>query len=136
MSNNVIDISEVRARMKLRAAEHAVELVESGMTVGLGSGSTAAIGLHLLGRRVRDEGLRIKGVASSLASERLGHSYGIPFIELHKCDQIDLTIDGANEIAPGLALIKGGGGELLREKIVASGIKALCCRRRSIQDRF
>ncbi|WP_158790439.1 ribose-5-phosphate isomerase RpiA [Granulicella sp. L60] len=123
MSNNVINNSEAKAQMKLRAAEHVIELVESGMTVGLGSGSTAAMWVHLLGERVRDKGLRIKAVASSVASERIGQSYGIPFIELRKCDQIDLTIDGANEIAPGLALIKGGGGELLREKIVASASK-------------
>ena len=67
--------------MKLRAAEHVIELAEYGMTVGLGSGFTAAIWVHLAGDRVRNKGLRIKGVASSRASERIGHSNGIPFIE-------------------------------------------------------
>jgi ribose 5-phosphate isomerase A len=109
--------------MKVRAAQRALELVESGMTLGLGSGSTATIWIKLLGERVRTQGLRIRAIASSEDSERLGKSFGIPFVTFEECHSLDLTVDGADEIAPGLALIKGGGGKLLREKIVASASK-------------
>jgi ribose 5-phosphate isomerase A len=111
------------AALKLRAAQRALELVESGMTVGLGSGSTATLWIKLIGEQVRDHGLNIRAVASSEDSERLGRSYGIPFVDFEECRSLDLTVDGADEIAPKLALIKGGGGKLLREKIVASASK-------------
>lgn len=106
--------------LKLQAAKRALELVKPGMHVGLGSGSTATLWIQLLGEQVRDHGLAIKAIASSDDSERLGRSYGIPFLTFDECKRLDLTVDGADEIAPGLALIKGGGGKLLREKIVAS----------------
>ncbi len=109
--------------LKLHAAQRAMELVEPGMTLGLGSGSTATIWIRLLGEQVRDHGLRIRAIASSEDSERLGKSYGIPFINFEECRSLDLTIDGADEVAPKLMLIKGGGGKLLREKIVASASK-------------
>jgi ribose 5-phosphate isomerase A len=109
--------------LKLRAAQRALELVESGMTVGLGSGSTATLWIRLLGEKVRDQALNIRAIASSEDSERLGRSYGIPFVNFEECRSLDLTVDGADEIAPKLALIKGGGGKLLREKIVASASK-------------
>ncbi len=109
-----------RAAMKLHAAQRALELVEPGMTLGLGSGTTAAYWIKLLGEQVRDHGLQISAIASSKDSELLGRSYGIPFVSFEECRRIDLTVDGADEIAPHLALIKGGGGKLLREKIVAS----------------
>ena len=112
-----------QATLKLRAAQRALELVESGMTVGLGSGSTATLWIKLLGERVRDHRLDIRAIASSEASERLGCSYGIPFVNFEECRSLDLTVDGADEVAPKLALIKGGGGKLLREKIVASASK-------------
>lgn len=112
-----------RTRMKFHAAQRALTLVEPGMTLGLGSGSTAALWIHLLGVQVRDHGLRIRAIASSEESEQLGRSYGIPFVTFAECRRLDLTVDGADEIAPGLALIKGGGGKLLREKIVASASK-------------
>ncbi len=112
-----------QAGLKLRAAQRALEFVESGMTVGLGSGSTATIWIQLLGEKVRDHGLKIHAIASSDDSERLGRSYGIPFVTFEECRKLDLTIDGADEIAPQLALIKGGGGKLLREKIVAGASK-------------
>jgi ribose 5-phosphate isomerase A len=112
-----------RTGLKLRAAQRALELVESRMTVGLGSGSTATLWIKLLGERVRDQGLDIRAIASSEDSERLGRSYGIPFVNFEECRSLDLTVDGADEIAPKLALIKGGGGKLLREKIVASASK-------------
>ena len=111
------------AGLKLRAAQRALELVESGMTVGLGSGSTATLWIKLLGERVRDQGLDIRAIGSSEDSERLGRSYGILFANFEECRSLDLTVDGADEIAPKLALIKGGGGKLLREKIVASASK-------------
>jgi ribose 5-phosphate isomerase A len=107
-------------QMKLHAAQRALQMVESGMTLGLGSGSTATVWIKLLGERVRDHGLKIRAIASSEDSELLGRSYGIPFVSFDECRTLDLTVDGADEIAPGLALIKGGGGKLLREKIVAS----------------
>jgi len=112
-----------QAALKLRAAQRALELVEPGMTVGLGSGSTATLWIKLLGERVREQGLDIRAMASSEDSERLGRSYGIPFVNFEECRSLDLTVDGADEIAPKLALIKGGGGKLLREKIVASASK-------------
>lgn len=114
-----------QAGLKLRAAQHALRLVESGMTVGLGSGSTATLWIKLLGEQVRERGLSIRAVATSEDSERLGRSYGIPFVTFEEYRILDLTVDGADEIAPGLALIKGGGGKLLREKIVASASKRL-----------
>jgi ribose 5-phosphate isomerase A len=119
MHHNASDHSD----LKLHAAQRALQLVESGMTVGLGSGSTATLWIQLLGERVRNDGLKIRAIASSEDSERLGRSYGIPFVTFEECRTLDLTVDGADEIAPGLALIKGGGGKLLREKIVASASK-------------
>src|SRR6516225_4477738 len=109
--------------LKLHAAQRALELVRSGMTLGLGSGSTATLWIKLLGEQVRDQGLKIRAIESSEDSEHLGRSYGIPFLTFEECGSLDLTVDGADEIAPGLALIKGGGGKLLREKIVASASK-------------
>ena len=112
-------------RWKLHAAERALRLVESGMTVGLGSGSTATLWIKLLGEQVRDRGLKIRAIASSADSEHLARTYGIPFVSFEECRSLDLTVDGADEIAPNLALIKGGGGKLLREKIVACASKRL-----------
>lgn len=108
------------AEMKLRAAKRAMEFVKPGMTLGLGSGSTATLWIQLLGEQVRDHGLDIRAISSSEASERLGRSYGIRFTNFEECRRLDLTVDGADEVAPHLSLTKGGGGNLLREKIVAS----------------
>src|SRR5215472_7916206 len=105
------DHHDDQAILKLHAAERALELVESGMTVGLGSGTTATLWIKLLGERVRDRLLDIRAIASSEDSERLGRSYGIPFVNFEECRSLDLTVDGADEIAPKLALIKGGGGK-------------------------
>jgi ribose 5-phosphate isomerase A len=110
-------------KLKLKAAQRALELVSPGMTVGLGSGSTATLWIRLLGKEVLDHGLKIRAIASSEDSERLGRSFGIPMVSFDQYQELDLTVDGADEIAPGLALIKGGGGKLLREKIVASATK-------------
>jgi ribose 5-phosphate isomerase A len=106
--------------LKLEAAGRALDLVKPGMTLGLGSGSTASLWIKLVGEQVRDHGLNIRAIASSEDSETLGRTFGIPFVTFEECPRLDLTVDGADEIAPGLALIKGGGGKLLREKIVAS----------------
>jgi ribose 5-phosphate isomerase A len=117
------DGGEEQAQLKLQAAQRALKLVEPGMSVGLGSGSTATLWIKLLGEQVRDHGLKIRAISSSEKSEQLGRSYGIPFTNFDECGSLDLTVDGADEVAPGLALIKGGGGNLLREKIVASASK-------------
>jgi len=109
--------------LKLHAAQRALQFVEPGMVVGLGSGSTATLWIRLLGEQVRDHGLKVRAIASSEASEHLGRSYGIPIVTFDQCRSLDLTVDGADEVAPGLALIKGGGGKLLREKIVVSASK-------------
>src|SRR5215813_13404571 len=114
---------DTRQELKLHAAQRALQLVEPGMTVGLGSGSTATLWIKLLGEQVRENRLKIRAIASSEDSERLGRSYGIPIVTFEQCQTLDLTIDGADEIAPKLALIKGGGGKLLREKIVAGASK-------------
>ncbi len=104
---------------KRRAAERSLDYVEDGMVLGLGTGSTAAYLVRLLGERVRD-GLRIQGVPTSRATEALAAGLGIPLVGFDRVTRLDLTIDGADEIDPNLDLIKGGGGALLREKIVAS----------------
>lgn len=90
------------------------------MTLGLGSGSTANIAVRLLGERVRNEGLRVRGVPTSLLTAALAAEVGLELVDLNDVSRVHLTIDGADEIGPGLALIKGGGGALLREKIVAA----------------
>ena len=102
---------------KRAAGEAAAELVESGMIVGLGTGSTAAWFVRALAERMDQEKLDIRGVATSTATAGLAEVLGIPLLELGQV-QIDLTVDGADEIGPGLALIKGGGAALLREKLV------------------
>lgn len=103
---------------KNNAAKAALKLIEPGMVVGLGSGSTSAIMIELLGKACQ-EGLKIKGVASSIESENLATKVGIPVISLSEAPKIDITIDGADEFNERLQLIKGGGGALLREKIIA-----------------
>ena len=107
---------------KQAVAERAVALVEDGMHVGLGTGTTATMFIRELGRRVAD-GLTVRCVASSEASEALARSLGMDVVKLEEMPELDLYIDGADEVGPGLVLIKGGGGALLREKIVASAAK-------------
>ena len=104
---------------KAAVAARAVELVEDGMRVGLGTGTTATMFIRALAERVR-LGMKIRCVASSDASQSLGISLGIDVVTLAELPELDIYIDGADEVGPGLALIKGGGGALLREKIVAS----------------
>ncbi|WP_397361804.1 ribose-5-phosphate isomerase RpiA [Paenibacillus sp.] len=105
--------------VKQLAAEKAVEYVEDGMKVGLGTGSTAYWAIRKLGERV-SEGLKITAVATSRASEEQARELGIPLVAFGDIESLDLTIDGADELDSSLQLIKGGGGALLREKIVAS----------------
>ncbi|HEY5213284.1 MAG TPA: ribose-5-phosphate isomerase RpiA [Acidobacteriaceae bacterium] len=107
---------------KWAVARRAVEFVEEGMTVGLGTGTTATKFIHALGERVK-QGLKIRCVASSDASHNLGLSLGMDVLSLQELPELDVYIDGADEVGPELALIKGGGGALLREKIVASAAK-------------
>jgi ribose 5-phosphate isomerase A len=102
--------------------KRAAELVEEGMAVGLGTGTTSIMFIKALGERVK-AGLKIRCVASSDASAALGRSLGMEVVSLEELPELDLYIDGADEVGPGLALIKGGGGALLREKIVASAAK-------------
>jgi ribose 5-phosphate isomerase A len=104
---------------KRAAAARAIEFVRSGMRLGLGTGSTARHFVELLGERVR-AGLSVIAVATSDATRRDAERVGVPLTTLDDTPELDLTVDGADEIAPDLSLIKGGGGALLREKIVAS----------------
>ena len=103
---------------KQAVGEAAARLVQDGMTVGLGTGSTAAWMVRALGRRAAAEGLRLRCTATSEATGDLARACGLTPVELDKAGPIDLTLDGADEIGPGLALIKGGGAALLREKLV------------------
>ncbi|SFK82847.1 ribose-5-phosphate isomerase [Paenibacillus sp. 1_12] len=100
------------------AAQQAIQFIEEGMIVGLGTGSTAYWAIQKIGQQVK-EGLHIRAVASSQSSEDLARQAGIPLVEFSKINSIDLTIDGADEVDDQLNLIKGGGGALLREKIIA-----------------
>lgn len=107
-------------KAKFVAAKRAVTYVEDGMRVGLGTGSTAAWMVRCLGERVRDEGLRISGVPTSTRTADLAREMGIEVISLDQAKWLDVTIDGADEYDGDLNLIKGGGGALLQEKIVAT----------------
>lgn len=107
---------------KALVGKRAAELVEEGMAVGLGTGSTSVMFIKALGERVK-AGLKIRCVASSDASTQLGLSLGMDVVTLAELPELDVYIDGADEVGPGLNLIKGGGGALLREKIVASAAK-------------
>ncbi|AGN70709.1 ribose-5-phosphate isomerase RpiA [Paenibacillus caseinilyticus] len=103
---------------KQLAAEKAVESIEEGMIVGLGTGSTAYFAIRRIAERVK-EGLSIRAVASSQHSEDLAREWGIPLVAFDEIEAIDVTIDGADEADGEANLIKGGGGALLREKILA-----------------
>jgi ribose 5-phosphate isomerase A len=116
---------DAQEQFKQAAAESAVTLVEDGMILGLGTGSTAKLAVDALGKRVAS-GLRVTGIPTSEATGRQARSLGIPVSTLDEYPEIELTIDGADEVEAGtLNLIKGRGGALLREKIVASASKRL-----------
>jgi ribose 5-phosphate isomerase A len=105
---------------KQRAGEEAVSFVKSGMAIGLGTGSTADFFLRALAARIADGRLKkIRGVPTSRASEVLARGLGIPVVTFAECPHLDVTVDGADEIDPSLNLIKGRGGAMLREKVVA-----------------
>ena len=104
---------------KRAAAAKALEFVRPGMRLGLGTGSTAKHFVELLGEQVR-KGLDVVGVPTSEATREDAQRWGIPLATLDEIPELDITVDGADEIAPDLTLIKGGGGALLREKIVAA----------------
>ncbi|KAF6637519.1 ribose-5-phosphate isomerase RpiA [Paenibacillus sp. LX16] len=105
--------------LKQKAAEKAVEAIQDGMKVGLGTGSTAFWAIQKIGERVA-QGLHIQAVATSQASEDQARELGIPIIPFDQIGRLDVTIDGADEVNEQLVLVKGGGGALLREKIVES----------------
>jgi ribose 5-phosphate isomerase A len=109
---------------KEAAARASLKFVKDGQVVGLGTGSTAAYFIKLLGEQVKN-GLRIRGIPTSVRSGELAKSMSIPLTTLDECQEIAVTVDGADEVDPQLRLIKGGGGALLREKIVASATKQL-----------
>ena len=104
------------------AASKAVEYVRDGMTLGLGTGSTAYWAIRGIGEMVKN-GLSVRAIATSLQSDELARELNIPLVPFSEIDHIDLTIDGADEVDPAFNLIKGGGGALLREKIVASATR-------------
>jgi ribose 5-phosphate isomerase A len=116
MTDNLSPIDKA----KFVAAKRATQYVQSGMKVGLGTGSTAAWLVKCLGEMVRDEGLRIKGVPTSTRTAELARQVGIEVITLDEAKWLDVTIDGADEFDADLNLIKGGGGAHLQEKIVAT----------------
>jgi ribose 5-phosphate isomerase A len=109
---------------KEAAARASLQFVNDGQVVGLGTGSTAAYFIKLLGEKVKN-GLRVRGIPTSDRSRELAESLGIPLTTLDECQEIAVTVDGADEVDPQLRLIKGGGGAMLREKIVASATKQL-----------
>src|ERR1700720_4040127 len=111
-------------REKEAAARASLKFVREGDIVGLGTGSTAVYAVRFLGERVQ-AGLKIRGIPSSIHTQDLATSLGIPLTTLDECQQIDVAVDGADEFDPQLRLIKGGGGALLREKIVASATRQL-----------
>lgn len=107
------------------AAEKAIGFVRDGMLLGLGTGSTAYWAILGIANRIKKENLRIRAIATSNSSEKLARDSGITIVEFDKHTSIDLTIDGADEVNRDLDLIKGGGGALLREKIVAYNSRQL-----------
>lgn len=109
--------------LKKKVGERAADMVEDGMVVGLGTGSTAKYAIIRIGQRMRNEGIKIIGISTSKASSDLAHKAGIPLSTLDEHQEIDITIDGADEVDPEFNLIKGMGGALLWEKIVASCTK-------------
>jgi ribose 5-phosphate isomerase A len=107
---------------KKLAAQKAISYIGSGMTIGLGTGSTAYWAIQGIGEMVRN-GLKVRAIATSVQSDSLARELGIPMVAFSEIDHLDVTIDGADEVDEELNLIKGGGGALLREKIVGSATK-------------
>jgi ribose 5-phosphate isomerase A len=101
------------------AALEAAEMIEPGMSVGLGTGRAAAMFVRALARRI-EKGLAVRGIPTSRRTEELARELGVPLVGLEEIDSIDIDVDGADEVDPSLDLIKGHGGALLRERVVAS----------------
>lgn len=118
-SVEVMDATQQQAA-KEAVGIQAAQLVEDGMRVGLGTGSTTAFAIKELGRRIQEEGLNIIGTPTSFAAERLGRAVGIPIVSLDVVDALDIALDGADEVDPALNLIKGRGAAHTREKVVAA----------------
>src|ERR1700744_4486181 len=104
---------------KKNDANKAIEYVRNGMTLGLGTGSTAYWAIRGIGDMVK-KGLSVRAIATSIQSDELARELNIPMVPFSEIDHLDITIDGADEVDPAFNLIKGGGGALLREKNVAS----------------
>lgn len=102
------------------AGRRAADLIQPGMTVGLGTGSTVFFTLERLSERIKEDGLEVRGIPTSADTETKSRAFGIPLCSLDSGASIDLTIDGADEVDAKFNMIKGGGGALLREKVVAS----------------
>ena len=109
--------------LKEAAAREAVKYVEDGMVVGLGSGSTASMAIKLIGQKIKTEGIEVTGIPTSSASDLLARAVGIRMGDLDDHREIDITIDGADEVDPRLNLVKGLGGALVWEKIVAASTR-------------
>lgn len=108
-----------KEELKKLAGEKAVEQIEEGMILGLGTGSTVKYSILKIGEMIREENLEVKGIPTSMSTKKLAKKENIPLTTLEENPEIDLTIDGADEVDSSLNLIKGGGGALVREKIVA-----------------
>lgn len=119
-------MSLTQDQKKQRAAEHAVSLIENKMKVGLGTGSTAKYAVEALGKRVR-EGLKVHGVPTSEATRQLAQALGISILSFDEVERLDMCFDGADEADGKLNLTKGGGGALLREKVVAYASEKFFC---------
>jgi ribose 5-phosphate isomerase A len=113
-------MSELQAAAKRAVGEYVASMISTGMTLGIGTGSTAAMAIEALGARIREEGLQVKGVATSFAAERLARQHGVALTTLDESPNLDLAFDGADEVDPAFVLIKGRGAAQTREKIVAS----------------
>lgn len=109
---------------KQRVAEHAAQQIENGMLVGLGTGSTANYFIEALARRHQQESLQIQVVASSVVSTIKAHELGLPLRSLEHISELDVYVDGADEVAPDMTLLKGRGSDLVREKLLAKAAKA------------
>src|SRR5262245_13143411 len=113
-----MQVIQMQDDAKKRAAERALQFIEGSAVVGLGTGSTAKFAIEGVAALIRD-GARLNAVATSIATATLAGQLGIPLVDLNDVARIDVIIDGADEIDPGFNMIKGGGGALTREKLVA-----------------
>ena len=112
-------------RKKEKAAESATSLIKDGMVIGLGTGSTAELAIKSIGKRIKEEGLEILGVPTSLRTEMIAVDCGVPLTTLSEHSSLDICIDGADQVDSQLNLIKGGGGAHTKEKIVSYAAKEL-----------